>query len=183
MELGTGERLTLFVNHLKSKYTKRGTPAEKKKASEKRLAQAKRVAELVRGRFPGSVFSSERFVVLGDFNDTPDSPNLKPLVQELGLENIIDRLPEDERWTHWWHSKNVVSQIDYILLSPALAQSTHNQPYIERRGISKLANVTYMEVGDGQKGKQIKLSPDRFPEVTKEIEASDHCPVFVQLEL
>lgn len=74
---GVEKRLTLFVNHLKSKYTG-GKDSTKKTQQEKedndlREAQANRVAELVQQRFSGDLFNKENFVVLGDFNDTPDS--------------------------------------------------------------------------------------------------------------
>jgi predicted extracellular nuclease len=59
-----------------------------------------------------------RYVIAGDFNDTPDSEYLAPLLKNnLGLENIVNRLPEEQRWTYFYESKK--QQIDYILV-PAL---------------------------------------------------------------
>ena len=82
----------------------------------------------------GSNFSKENFA--GDFNDTPDSSYLKPLVHDRGMHDIISRLEARDRWTHWGETKNIASQMDYILLSPKLADSSSAKPYVERRGIS-----------------------------------------------
>ncbi len=174
--------LTLFVTHLKSKYA-RGRK-QKERADKKREAQATRVAELVKDRFKGRSFSNRAFAVVGDFNDTPNSGFLKPLVKDLGLENVIERIPnKTEQWTHWWDSKNIVSQLDYILLSPRLSEDSPGKPYIERRGISSAKRYSYLGTPDDKKGKRIDFRFERFPEVTDEIEASDHCPVFFEMKL
>lgn len=179
--------LTLFVNHLKSKFTtKTGAAAEKerKDAGEKRRKQCRRVAEIVRGRFPGSKFKSEPFVVLGDFNDQPDSPYVKPLVKGLGLEDVVSRFNDKSReWTHFWKANNTVSRIDFILLSPKLARSSKGAPYVERRGLTLGAKNTYIANPDDSKGDKIGFGFDRWKEVTTRISASDHCPVHFTLTL
>ncbi len=174
--------LTLFVNHLKSKYAKGAKQTER--SNKKRNAQAVRVVELIRERFKGENFFDKAFAILGDFNDTHDSEPLKPLIQELGLENVIERIPDKtNRWTHWWGSKNLVSQIDYILLSPRLANDSKKEPYIERRGISKAKKYSYLAAPNDRKGEKIDFQFERFKEVTDKIEASDHCPVFLEINL
>ncbi len=177
-----GTPLTLFVNHLKSKY---GKGQEKTVADQKRKAQSIRVAEIVKDRFTGSGFADRAFVVMGDFNDTPDSDPLKPLVKDLGLENVIERIADKtKRWTHWWEGKNLVSQIDYILLSPKLANDSPGEPYIERGGISSKRKTSYLAAPGDQKGEKIDFTSfERFPEVTDKIESSDHCSVFMELKL
>jgi endonuclease/exonuclease/phosphatase family metal-dependent hydrolase len=180
---GVEKRLTLFVNHLKSKYTG-GKDSTKKTQQEKedndlREAQANRVAELVQQRFSGDLFNKENFVVLGDFNDTPDSTPLRRLLKDTDLENVVSRLDEEQRWTHWWDKENTASQIDYILLSPHLAKNSSSLPYIERRGISrKVKKFTHLGSKDGHK---IPFDFGRFPQVSDKIEASDHCPIFIEL--
>jgi endonuclease/exonuclease/phosphatase family metal-dependent hydrolase len=111
---------------------------EEKEANKLRESQAKKVAEFVRKRFSGDLFDTEDFVVVGDFNDTPDSPHLKKLVKELGMVDVISSSftrKEDKR-TYYWASENAITQIDYILLSPHLAKNSTKLPHIERRGIS-----------------------------------------------
>jgi hypothetical protein len=73
------KRLTLFINHFKSKFVdkRNKTPqkiaAEIRKANERRESQAKRVKKIIKDRFPGNLFNTELFAVIGDFNDQPDS--------------------------------------------------------------------------------------------------------------
>ncbi len=177
-----GAPLTLFVNHLKSKYSEGAK--QKEEADKKRNAQARKVVKIVKERFKEKGFSNRAFAVVGDFNDTPDSEPLKPLVQGLGLENVLERVSDKtKRWTHWWRSKNTISQIDYILLSPKLAKDSSIEPYIERRGISSAKKYSHLATPDDKKGEKIAFQSERFPEVTDEIEASDHCPVFFTLKL
>lgn len=177
-----GTPLTLFVNHLKSKYA--DGINQKKEADKKRNTQAIRVAEIVKERFKKGGFSNRAFAIVGDFNDTPDSEPLKALVQDLGLENALERISDKtKRWTYWWKGKNRVSQIDYILLSPRLANDSTNKPYVERRGMSSAKKYSYLTTSDDEKGEKIDLQFERFLEVTDKVEASDHCPVFFKLKL
>ncbi len=65
--------------------------------------------------------------------------------------------------------KNVTSQFDYILLSEAISEKSNALPVIERRGLADYAKA--------YKG-------PRFPDVgPKGTEASDHCPVFMELDI
>jgi endonuclease/exonuclease/phosphatase family metal-dependent hydrolase len=155
----SGEVLTLFVNHFKSQIGGGG---------ERRLKQAKRVAEIVQERF-GNDLRGGDFAVVGDLNSGPETPELAPLLGLPGLENVIQtRLPEAERWTHAY--RKVIQQLDYMLLSPTLAaKNAKPTPQIERRGLNtKVAAYT----------------GPRFPGVAGEgTEASDHCGVFIKLRL
>jgi endonuclease/exonuclease/phosphatase family metal-dependent hydrolase len=172
-----GTSLTIFVNHLKSKLGKVGDDSSDKK----RLAQATRVAELVKARFNGNAFSDRAFAVVGDFNDSPDSEYLKPLVKDLGLENVVKRISDKaNQWTHWWAGKNLVNQIDYILVSPKLANDSTKEPYIEHRGISSAKKNSYFATPDDAKGEKIDFEFERYPEVTDKIEASDTAQSFLR---
>ena len=182
---GADKILTLFLNHLKSKLVFEKEDAakkakEEKEANELREAQARKVAEFVRKRFSGDLFDKEDFVVLGDFNDTPDSPYLKKLVKELGMVDVISSSfkRKEDRWTYYWAGENAVTQIDYILLSPHLAKNSTKLPYIERRGISNARKTSHLDSNDGDK---IPFDFKRFPQVSNKMEASDHCPVFLDL--
>jgi exonuclease III len=107
---------------------------------------------------------------------------LKPLVQDLGMHDVISRLDPRDRWTHWWESKNIASQMDYILLSPKLADNSPAKPYIERRGISnKRKKFSYLNFRAEEN--KIPFNFNRFNDVSDEFEASDHCPVFFELKL
>ncbi len=136
--------LTAFVCHLKSKYTginEFKDPEGYEKAQElntiKRKAEATKVVEIVsRALDP----ETERFVILGDLNDTADSAALAPLTAPdnvLGLTNTAELIEQDDpaphadhkrpRDTHCWNRwlpdgtrTEVWSQIDHILVSKAL---------------------------------------------------------------
>lgn len=186
-EITSNKSLTVFLNHLKSKFVDPGTPKDKiqeavERANALRLRQSTKVAEIVTRRFKGRNFDKANFVVAGDFNDTPDSPYVRPLVRDLGLHDVISRLEPAERWTHWWENKNIVSQMDYILLSPKLADNSSAEPYIERRGISnKRKRFSYLNFRAEEN--KVPFNFDRFNNVNDEFEASDHCPVFFELKL
>jgi len=184
-------QLTLFINHLKSKYS--DTAAEREKSDKLRKRQAKAVSKIIHERFPGAKFDQELFAVVGDFNDEFLSPPVLPLTRDSGLINVVDRLPSSQdQWTYWYRGQNSVSQIDYLLLSPALDAATAGIiPRIERRGIS-FATI----LADGKPGPkqshlhrsdadpnptQVDFRFTRFKEVTRDNYASDHCPVFLDI--
>lgn len=212
-ELPTGETLTLFVNHLKSKLVKRSSNdtdaqyrAKVLASHQKRLSQATEIARLVDQRFAGQ-HNTALYAVVGDFNDTPESPWLAPLMNSPRLTNIIAQLrgPADS-WTYYWRSRSRISQIDYILTSQALtnrisqaAQANPNrQPYIERAGLAFRdwsvdgeilpREVTLIHFEPDVATSAIPgATPDskvsfRFPRYEEIIEdwkrnISDHCPV------
>lgn len=180
-----GKSLTVFVNHLKSQLATGKTAAERAKqklrADTLRKEQAQKVRDIVRQRFPDDQFGTENFVVLGDFNDTPDSLATSPITQELGMTDVIARLDADQQWTHWWDTKNTVSHLDHMLISPNLADNSPDVPYLERRGLSNKRKKTKLETKNGTV--EIPFDFERFDGVTDKFEASDHCPVFFDLIL
>lgn len=192
-------RLYVFINHLKSKFVdpkQAKTPAQKKAARKRgdglRKRQATAVRRILRERFPGNAFDTELFAVVGDLNDEPTSDALKPL-RDAGLVDAMGRIPrETDRWTHWFRGENQVSHIDYLLLSPALAQATTGTaPVIERRAISYSRilqdggigprQTYFVRQDDDQNPEALDFRFPRFPTVTPELYASDHCPVFLDL--
>jgi len=173
-----GVLLTIFANHFKSRFGR--TREEQDAADAKRQKQGGRVAEIVKERFPGQKIESAVFVIAGDLNDTPDSAALAPLL-ELGMEDVISRLPQDERWTHYWAARNIAAQFDYILLSPALSKASLGVPFIERRGLP----VNGKKAASLKNNRAITVPADfeRFPEVGEKLFASDHAFVFFQIAL
>jgi len=108
--------------------------------------------------------------VCGDFNDKDqDDSGTVALIRNEYLENVLRRLPdEDDRWTHFFSKEDTYSQLDYLLLSPALTNITEGMvPMVERRGQPKRAN---------------KYSGPRFAGVgNANPKASDHCPVAIDI--
>lgn len=188
--------LTVFINHFKSKLVQGKTREEKeqaaKKASAKRKLQADTVAKMLKSRFPGSEYDSQLFAVVGDMNDEPGSESLKSLVSNARLENVIDRLDEAERWTHYYKSAGQVSQFDYLLLSPALTLASKNaKPIVNRKGLGFRAlsqqdqeilpkQVSLVKDESGSDKVKIDFRFERFSGVSASIAASDHCPFIIE---
>jgi endonuclease/exonuclease/phosphatase family metal-dependent hydrolase len=160
IQVAKGKLLTVFVNHFKSKIGGGG---------EKRKLQADRVLEIAKERF-GKTLTGGDFVIMGDLNDNYDSDDLKSLVQHKKLENVIMRLPEEERWTHYYKKDKAAEQLDYIILSPSLNEKNKKaKPFIERRGLGN-----DIDIYDGE----------RFNASISGTEgASDHCAIFIELTL
>lgn len=156
-----GKQLHLLINHFKAKdRTPRTSDAKRKR-------QASKVSEILTKRYD---LKKDFVVVVGDFNDEPDSAPLAPLVATPGLHDAFDVVnrPPFDRWTYYYASKKVFNRIDQIYVSAAL------KPFvaaagIERRGIADLEKLS--------KGKE-----KSFPEVTSwSTAASDHAAVWVDL--
>ncbi|MGD8564147.1 MAG: endonuclease/exonuclease/phosphatase family protein [Desulfarculaceae bacterium] len=158
-----GKPLVLYVNHLKSMMGGRS------QTKPKRQKQAKRVAKLIRDQWASQGYQGN-YVVLGDLNDYPGQGTaLNSLLNHPGLENVVKRLPQDEQWTHYYAKKKQYTQLDYLLLSPSLAQANPGLPGVMRKGLPKRA-VKYT-------GKRLSKVGENKPK------ASDHCPLYMDLEL
>jgi endonuclease/exonuclease/phosphatase family metal-dependent hydrolase len=215
IELPEASKLTLLLNHLKSKLViqKKGESTADYhdrilESHKRRLAQAKKVVEYVEERFSGQ-HTQALYAVIGDFNDTPYSPWLAPLVNCPLLTDLLSaHRPSDDRWTYYWRGKGTVSQIDYVLASQALSSrvdaiataTASRRPHIERRGLAyrelnassdilpKKAKLVHFEADP------VTPQPDNVPSNTKvdfrhlryaevmtnwKSNISDHCPVKV----
>lgn len=131
IQVNTNYSFTLMAVHLKSRRAL-GLADE----AELRLEEAKLLREKIEALLnarPGL-----NLVVLGDFNDTQDSPPVKTLLGR-GKTKLIDtrpaersaadsgREPDDREarrvtWTHYYAKADTFSRIDYLLLSPGMAR-------------------------------------------------------------
>ncbi len=156
-----GKTLLVLVNHFKSKGY--GSQAS---SNARRLKQAQKVREIYDERI------SQGFnyvAIAGDFNDTPDSPPLAPLLADGAMVDVMahEKFAGDGRpGTHGNGTKS--GKIDYILMSPKLAGKV-KAAGIERRG-----------VWGGKKG---TLFP-HFDEIRAEKDAaSDHAALWVDFNI
>lgn len=170
-------RLTLFVNHFKSMQAPHGQdPARGRELTRpKRERQAQAVRALVEQRF-GPRPEEHPFVVLGDFNDYRETDaqgesGVSALVDWPAVEDVLQRLPQPERWTHHWQGDERSGrpgghrQLDYLLVSRRLAAASPGLPRVERRGLPKRAG-----------------SVESFPGVGwSHPKASDHCALAFDL--
>jgi endonuclease/exonuclease/phosphatase family metal-dependent hydrolase len=190
--------LTVFVNHFKSKLVTEADPVKRalKEAATraKRERQAKAVASILRKRFRGQAYKSALFAVVGDLNDEPESVGIRALTHAAALENVLERLAPAERWTHYYRSAGQISQFDYILVSPALSKLIGDvKPFVQRSGLG-YRDVSKRDAGQILPARvRLVVSDDdsaplsvdfRFPRmsgVTKDMYASDHCPLTLRI--
>lgn len=153
VKLPNGDSLWVLVNHLKSKGYGSTTSNNRK-----RERQARRIRELL----SDYDLTRDLVVVAGDFNDTPDSAPLRPLLATPHLHDVLRKLPADQRGTY-----KGGDQIDYLLVSTPLWERIQGVG-VEWRGIYRRSAV-------GDPGSM-------FPEVKGiATQASDHGAVWVDI--
>jgi endonuclease/exonuclease/phosphatase family metal-dependent hydrolase len=155
------DRLIVLVNHFKSK----GFGSQSANNA-KRKAQAERVKAIYEDLRNGG---ASNVAVVGDFNDTPSSNPLAPLLQGTDLKDISLHPNFDDQGRPGTFGNGTASnKIDYILLSaPLFAKATGGS--IFRMGVWGGTNGT--------------LFP-HFPEITKAVEAaSDHAAIIADIQL
>src|SRR5262249_32914251 len=171
-----GKILTLFVNHFKSMLDINNPSQGRKNTRAKRVKPAAEVTTIVKARF-GSSPGPTPWAVVGDLNDflgpgQGTTSGITDLMTWSEVENVLDRLPVPQRFTHFFEDAPAgeprVRQLDYILLSKSLAGGTNAAPFVVRGGLTTKAT----EVAD-----------PRFEGVTANNEASDHCPVAIDINL
>lgn len=132
---------TLLGAHLKSKRPTPGADEAELRLEEAKLLRAKVDAHLKDN-------PNANLVVLGDFNDTYDTPAIKEIVG-LGRGKLVDTRPSERNgdnlpnpanprywprsisWTHYYGVEDSYSRIDYLMLSPGMAREwVTNETYI-----------------------------------------------------
>lgn len=156
-----GARLLVLVNHLKSKGYG-GTAA----SNAKRKAQAERIADI----YKGLIDSGEGHVaIIGDFNDTPTSAPLAPLLDGTGLKDIFTHPAfDDGGYPGTYGLCNAANKIDYMLLSPALFDR------VQSGGVFRTG------MWPGSRPKRWEA----YPEVGRAADAgSDHAALWAEIDL
>lgn len=165
-KLPSGETLHVLINHFKSKFG-----GDTPDAIAKRTRQAERVVEIVGERYDPA---KDLYAVMGDLNDTPDSVPMHSMMNTALFKDVFDVTgrPADDRWTYYYGGNPVAkrrTQIDYIFVSPKLAQKVRSVDVL-RRGMSAVAE-----------GKILGVTP--YSDFTGQTAASDHAAIVVELDL
>lgn len=159
--LPSGERLLLLVNHLKSKgYGSQAT------SDARRRLQAQRIKSI----YDDAVARGEKHIaVVGDFNDTPTSAALAPLLGQTDLRDAFAHPAfDDGGYPGTYGSCGAANKIDYLLLSPQLFEK------VEAGGVARSG------MWPGVRPRRWEV----FPELQKPQNAgSDHAAVWVDIDL
>ncbi|WP_138761066.1 endonuclease/exonuclease/phosphatase family protein [Modestobacter altitudinis] len=156
-----GFRLLLLVNHLKSK----GFGSQQANDARRRR-QAVRVAQLYEA---ARAAGEDHVAVVGDFNDSPESKALEPLLAGTDLRDITEspRFTNDGR-PGTFRNGTKGTKIDYVLLSPSLFAVTSGGG-IHRRGVWGGKNGTLWE---------------HYPDMAGPHQAaSDHAAIWADIEV
>jgi endonuclease/exonuclease/phosphatase family metal-dependent hydrolase len=131
IEVNKSYSFTLMAAHLKSKRAV-GEGDE----AEMRLEEAKILRQHIDARLAAN--PNLNLVVLGDLNDTKDSPAVKAILGirshklvdtrpaerngDIPLSTNSSHVPRNVTWTHHFEREDTYSRIDYILLSRGMAR-------------------------------------------------------------
>jgi endonuclease/exonuclease/phosphatase family metal-dependent hydrolase len=131
---------TFIAAHLKSR-----RPVPEADEAEMRLEEAKALRKIVDADLAANPRAN--LIVLGDFNDNPNSASTKEIIGR-GRFKLIDTRPAERNgddapnensryeprritWTHHYGVEDSFSRIDYIMLSPGLAKVwVTNETYV-----------------------------------------------------
>ncbi|HEX2890796.1 endonuclease/exonuclease/phosphatase family protein [Vineibacter terrae] len=161
LQTAAGNRLIVLVNHLKSKGF-----GSQQTSDAKRRRQASRIRDIYKAlRDDGA----KLVAVIGDFNDTPASAPLHPLLGGTDLKDISTHPAfDDGGFPGTFGSAGAGNKIDYILLSPELMAKT-------------------TAGGVFRKGAWPGVRPrkwDAYEEIEKPVQAaSDHAAVWADIDV
>lgn len=156
-----GNTLWVLVNHLKSKGY-----GGKDASDRKRKAQATRIKAIYEAKVAAG---DDLIAIVGDFNDTPDSDPLAPLLQQTDLKDVFEHPDfDDGGYPGTYGLCNAGNKIDYILLSPRLYQRV------------KAGGVMRQGMWPGVRPKRWETYDDLDDPKNA---ASDHAAVWVDLEV
>jgi predicted extracellular nuclease len=190
-----GRPLTIFALHLKSMGSPRNGLDGRQATMPIRIAEARAARRIIEERFGGNHGATD-WVICGDLNDyrqrvridgdahagfafevvDEEHSCVDVLLAGGFCENIVERRPELDRWT-LYHTRGPqerhLCQLDYLLLSPALARANARAVPDIVRGGQPWRTIF-------PPGQEVERYPRTGWDRPK---ASDHCPVAVTLDL
>nr|WP_246451166.1 endonuclease/exonuclease/phosphatase family protein [Allostreptomyces psammosilenae] len=95
-------------------------------SEEQRVAQAELVADFVAQLRQADPLAN--VVAAGDFNDYPFSPAVRTITADGGMENLMDTLPEQERYSYVYQGNS--QTLDQVLVSPGVVSAEYDVVHI-----------------------------------------------------
>lgn len=145
-----GREWTIFVVHLKSRFTDR---ADDPASARRRAGEAEAVRDAILRRFPDP--AAAYFLIVGDCNDAPRSRPLRAL-QRRGRTLIAELVPSaDDRgdtWTHYYRRDDAYTRVDYVLASPAA------RPWIAH-GIGEVIDSPEVRRASDHRPVRVRIAP------------------------
>lgn len=122
---------SVLAAHLKSR-----RPVASADEAELRLQEARLLRDIVDAKFKAN--PAAKVIVLGDFNDTKNTPSTKEIIGR-GKFKLVDTRPAERNgdnapnenprfeprnicWTHYYGLEDSFARIDYLLISPGMEQ-------------------------------------------------------------
>ncbi len=193
-----GTELVLYICHFKAIADREDG---RRRTQPIRQAEARAVRRIIEERFREG-WREANWIIAGDLNDfrerirpggvaEPALPSGLDALFEDFAANPLDSLPPEERWTFYFRQAGPDgaavdeqhTQLDYILLSPALA-AANPAPHVEliRRGLPY--RVPLDPAHPDRSIGHLASRADRYPRVGWDRpKASDHCPLVVEIEI
>jgi endonuclease/exonuclease/phosphatase family metal-dependent hydrolase len=115
-----GVKWSLFVVHLKSKWTERKDDFE---GAARRTGEARSARDFIKKTHPPE--NPPRYLVVGDFNDHRDSAPLRRFLQcsDTQLTTIVPAADSrGDVWTHYWKKRDLYSRVDFLLATAPMLE-------------------------------------------------------------
>ena len=157
----SGARILLMLNHFKSKGY-----GSQQSSNDRRRNQAQRVKDIYDERVGMGI---KNIAILGDFNDTPGSAPLSPLIEGTNLKDIfLHPTFDDGGYPGTYGNCSAENKIDFILLSPALFDKVTGGG-VFRKGMWPGARARRWEA---------------YPELVRKVDAaSDHAAIWADIDI
>ncbi|MBL4575699.1 MAG: endonuclease/exonuclease/phosphatase family protein, partial [Opitutaceae bacterium] len=141
-----GKTWSLFVVHLKSRYT---DLKEDPESEIRRTGEARAVRNYILKRYENPQL--DRFMIVGDFNDTRSSRTMKSFLKR-GKTEISEAVrclnAYGQGWTYFYEKEDVYSRVDFLLVSPGMSSQIKapgiifNEPEAQKGSDHRLVMVT-----------------------------------------
>ncbi len=116
-----GESFSIFILHLKSKYT---SDKRDPQSTQRRTKEAHSARERILDLFPDPATSP--FMIVGDLNDHRNSSSVRRFLirGKLQISTVLDAQDSSGLiWTHYYKKGGEYSLLDYMLASPGLTKA------------------------------------------------------------